>query len=157
MTASVVPDRLLLVCIFAGLALSAFAALEASIPPLQGACTVNAVISCQAVNESVYSRIGPIPIWALGLGGFILLLALAILFLRTRQGRWLSAIWIVAGFGLIVSVALVIVEVALIHAVCPVCLASYVADLAVFMVAWRMRRKGIAGSAGEAADEGPGA
>lgn len=133
--------RLLLVCIVAGLALSVYAALEASIPALQGSCTLNPFLSCQAVNQSVYSNIGPVPVWALGLGGFILLFGLGIVFFRTSEVRWLRALWIVAGVGLAASVVLAAVELFLINALCLICLGAYVADLLVFLVAWRLLRQ----------------
>ncbi len=143
-------DRLLLVCIFAGLALSVFAGLETAIPGLQGVCTVNSWVSCGAVASSPYSWIGPIPVWSVGLGGFVVLLGLSILYLQTREERWLWALWVVAGIGFAASIVLAGVEVFLIHAVCPVCLASYVADFGVFAVAWRMRRETLSDTATEA-------
>lgn len=143
-------DRLLLVCVVAGLALSTFAALETTFPALQGVCSVNSWLTCGEVAASAYSWIGPIPVWSLGLGGFVVLLALSVLFLRTREERWLWGLWVVAGIGFAASIVLAGVEVFLIHAVCPVCLASYVADFGAFAVAWRMRREARSDTAVEA-------
>jgi len=134
-----VADRLLLLCIMAGLALSVYSALETLLPGLQDACSVNDVISCRVVNESPYSHLGPLPVWTFGVGGFVLLLALDVLFLWTRESRWLTDLFMLAGLGLIISVILTLVEIFLIAAICPVCVASYVADLGVFLVAWRTR------------------
>ena len=131
--------RLLVVCILAGLALSVYAALETMIPSLQGSCTVNSYVTCGKVAQSPYSYIGPIPVWTLGVGGFLLLLALTVLYLRTGEARWLGWLWGLAGLGLASSVVLLLVEVALINAICPVCVASYVAELAVFLVVSRLR------------------
>lgn len=134
--------RLLVVCILAGLALSGYAALETLVPGLQGSCTVNAFISCEAVAQSVYSRIGPVPVWSLGFGGFVLLLVLDALYMRRAAAALLRWVWILAGLGLVASVVLLAVELVLIGALCLVCLGAYLADLAVFAVAWRLMRSG---------------
>ena len=144
-----VADRLLLLCIMAGLALSVYSALETFLPGLEDACSPNSTISCRIVNESPYSHIGPLPVWTFGVGGFVFLLALDVLFLRTREARWLTYLFMLAGVGLVISVVLTLVEIFLIGAICPVCVASYVADRGVFLVAWRIRsgmserRKGV--------------
>ncbi len=133
--------RLLLVCILAGLALSIYAGVETMVPSLQGTCNVSSTINCGKVAQSPYSYIGPIPVWSIGVGGFVVLLALGILYLRSGGSRWLFWIWVFSGIGLASSVVLLGVEVFLINAICPVCLASYLADLAVFLLAWRLRRE----------------
>lgn len=143
--------RLLLVSILAGLALSVYAGLETMIAGLQGTCNVNSYFQCGAVAQSPYSYIGPIPVWTFGVGGFIILLALGILYLQRDDARWLFWIWVFAALGLAASVVLLAVEIVLIHAICPVCLASYLADLAVLAVAWRLRGEEAPASAPKAA------
>lgn len=144
--------RLLLVSILVGLALSVYAALETELLSLQGTCYVNAFFQCGAVAESAYSHIGPIPVWTIGVGGFVVLLGLGILYFRQDEPRWLFWIWTLAAIGLASSVVLLLVEVLLIQAICPVCLASYAADLAVLLVAWRLRKeRATAPSSGAAA------
>ncbi len=133
--------RLLLVCVLAGLVLSVYAALETMFPGLQGTCTVNSYVQCAAVAQSTYSFIGPIPVWSLGVGGFVVLLLLSVQYMRADEVRWLFWIWLFAVIGVLASVVLLAVEVVLIHAICPVCIASYVADGAVLAVAWKLRRE----------------
>ncbi len=133
--------RLLVVCLLAGLALSVYAALETLDPALQGTCTVNSYISCGKVAQSPYSFIGPLPVWSLGVGGFVVLLALTVLHVRSGEARWLSWLWIFAVLGLVATVALFAVEVFLINALCPVCISSYVAEWAVLGVVWRLSRE----------------
>jgi len=133
----------------AGLALSVYSALDTFLPALQNACSISDRISCRVVNDSPYSHIGPLPVWSLGGGGFIFLLTIDVLFLRTREPRWLNYIFVLAGVGLIISVILTLVEIFLIGAICPVCVTSYVADLGVFLVAWRVRSGMSAGHAAE--------
>ena len=133
-------------CILAGLVLSGYAAAETLMPGLQGSCTVNLFISCEAVANSTYSHIGPIPVWSLGFGGFVLLLALDVLYMRELDRRWLRWVWIFAGLGFAASVVLLAIELVLINALCLVCLGAYLADLGVFVVAWQVLRKGSVGS-----------
>ncbi len=142
--------RLLFVLILVGLALSVYAALETMVLSLQGTCYVNAFFQCGAVAQSVYSSIGPIPVWSIGVGGFVVLLALSVLYLRQDEPRWLMWIWIFSAIGLAASVVLLLVEILLIQAICPVCLASYVADLGVLLVAQRLRKEGLTAPASTA-------
>ncbi|HYM40357.1 MAG TPA: vitamin K epoxide reductase family protein [Thermoplasmata archaeon] len=132
--------RLVLAFILAGLALSLYATAESLNPALQGSCTVNAFLSCAAVQQSGLTTLGPVPDWALGTGGFALLLALDVLLIRTYESRWLLAVLFVAALGLGVAVVLGYIELALIHALCPVCLGTYVADLGAFSGALALLR-----------------
>ena len=143
--------RLLFAFLVAGLALSLYATAESLIPSLQSTCTVSPFLSCQAVQESGLTSLGPFPDWVIGLGGFALLLALDLLLLRTYERRWLLAIVVVALAGVGVAAVLLYIELALIHALCLVCFGTYVADLGALLTAvWILRvRRG-------APDEGSG-
>lgn len=141
--------RLLLAFVVAGLALSVYATAESLDPALQSSCTVNAFLSCAAVQQSGLTTLGPVPDWAVGVGGFVLLLVLDVALLRTYERRWLLAVLAVSAAGLAVAAVLAYIELALIHALCPVCLGTYVADLGVFLLAFailRLRREATASS-----------
>ncbi len=127
--------RLVLACILAGLALSLYATAESLVPALQSTCTVNAFLSCAAVQQSGLTTLGPIPYWAFGVGGFSLLLVLDVFLIRTYETRWLFAVLGVATLGLGVAAVLAYIEVDRIHALCPVCLGTYLADLGAFLAA----------------------
>ncbi len=152
--------RLLFAFVVAGLALSLYATAETLDPALQSSCTVNAFLSCAAVQQSGLTSLGPVPDWAIGVGGFVLLLALDVILLRTYERRWLLAVLAVSAAGLVVAAVLAYIELALIHALCPVCLGTYVADLGVFLVAigiLRLRRNApvSSGSSSAGNSEGP--
>lgn len=138
--------RLLFAFILAGLGLSLYATAEALVPSLQSTCTVNAFLSCEAVQQSGLTSLGPVPDWAVGVGGFVVLLLLDVLLLRSYEGRWLVAVLVVAAAGLGVAVVLAYIELALIHALCLVCLGTYLADAGAFVTGlWIFRvRKGAA-------------
>ncbi len=141
--------RLVFAFIVAGLALSLYATAESIDPSLQSSCTVNAFLSCAAVQQSGLTTLGPIPDWALGVGGFSLLLVLDCFLLRTYETRWLYALLAVATVGLAIAAVLAYIELALIRALCPVCLVTYVADLGALVTALgilRVRRHATASS-----------
>jgi uncharacterized membrane protein len=148
--------RLVLAFIVAGLALSLYAMAESLNPSLQRSCTVNVFLSCSAVQQSGLTSLGPVPDWAFGVGGFTLLLALDALLVRTYESRWLLAVLLVAGLGLGFVAVLGYVELVLIHALCPVCLGTYVADLGAFLGALALLRlrRAEARLPGEAASAG---
>jgi uncharacterized membrane protein len=82
---------------------------------------------CDVVNNSVYSRLFGIPVSAIGLAGYVLLLGLALTALRTRgdmQRRilLLNAVLTLGGVGF--SVYLTYLEIYVIEALCAWCVAS---------------------------------
>ena len=127
--------RLLFLFVLAGLGLSVYAAFEVTDPALQHGCTVNGFFSCAAVTASGRTSIGPFPDWAIGVGGFVLLLALDLPLLRYYTPSLLLAVLLVSLAGLGVAAYLAYIEVAIIGAVCPVCLGTYIADAGVLALA----------------------
>jgi uncharacterized membrane protein len=135
-----VVHRLLLLLILIGLAFSLYATLETLDPALQATCTVNSYLSCQAVDSSSFTHTGPIPDWAIGVGGFLLLLLLDLALLRTYEARWLNAVTVVAALGVVTAIYLGSIELFLIKAICPICLGAYLSGVAVLLVAIWLRR-----------------
>lgn len=91
---------------------------------------------CSTVNASRYSEIYGIPVALLGVAGF-----LAILFAHFMEGR--ASLFKEQGtlmvfgmglFGFVFSLYLTYLELYVIHAVCPFCVASAVAITIVFIV-----------------------
>ena len=131
MTDARVLHRLALVAILAGLAFSVYAAFEVLNPALQGSCTVNGYLSCAKVDQSAWTTIGPVPDWAVGVGGFALMLAIDVPLLRSYDPRLLRLLLGVSVAGLAVAAGLAYVELAIIQALCPICLGAYFSDAAV--------------------------
>jgi uncharacterized membrane protein len=147
--------RLLLLSILIGLGFSLYAMVEVLYPAAQGTCSINPFFSCGKVDQSAYTHIGPVPDWLVGVGGFVLLLALDLPLLRSYEVRYLYGIAVLAAVGLAVAVGLGLVELTLIHAVCPICLGAYLSDAAVMGLALGLlglRKAALA----EAASEPPG-
>ena len=83
---------------------------------------------CEAVNSSIYSQISGIPIAALGLAAYLAILAIRTLDPRLPllQDYGPLAIFGLALTGTLYSAYLTYVELFVIHAVCPYCVASAV-------------------------------
>jgi uncharacterized membrane protein len=92
--------------------------------------------SCQAVAESSYSHLGPVPVSLLGVLGYAAILAVAVIWLRSgdRFGDWpLLGIWGMAVGGTAYSVYLTYVELFVIDAVCIWCVTQAVVMVAILI------------------------
>jgi len=91
---------------------------------------------CETVNSSIYSEIAGIPIAILGLGAYLVILAL--LYLEGKGGFWRGAgplvVFGLSLAGVIYSIYLTYVEIAILKAICPYCVVSAVAITAIFIL-----------------------
>ncbi|HEV2165789.1 MAG TPA: vitamin K epoxide reductase family protein [Thermoplasmata archaeon] len=133
---------LILLAAIVGVGLSAFAYAESVYPPLQHDCSVNPFFSCAKVDASGQTTTLGVPDWAIGLGGFLLLLAIDLPLYASWDPRLLRALAAVSAFGVAVSLYLAYVELFRIDALCPVCLSAYGANLIVFGSALALLWKG---------------
>jgi uncharacterized membrane protein len=109
-----------------GLIVSIFAAAEFFDASLSAVCTVNQVVSCSAVDKSGLTTILGVPDYAIGIAGFILILVVAtVAEQRPTDRRYTYALITVTSLAVVVSAYLLYVEVALIHALCLVCVSAY--------------------------------
>lgn len=125
--------RALLVCLVVGLAFSCYAMAESLDKSLESTCNVNPYVQCGAVDTSQYSHVGPIPDYAIGIGGFVAMLVVEVLLVRTYDPRYLRVLFGLSLIGVVVSAGLGYTELALInpsHPVfCPICLGAYLSNL----------------------------
>jgi len=139
-------DRLLLVA-----ALSAFGVVNAAYLTWQwyaaasaSWCDLDAYFSCSKVRDSAWSAVGGVPTATVGVAGFAILLALAVLALRgmERLGPWSLDRWLLlfalAGAG--VGAGLTVVEVFVIQAICILCVFGFALDLAILGLAVTLPR-----------------
>ena len=91
---------------------------------------------CQTVANSPYSEIAGIPIAILGMGAYLVILGL--LYIEQRGGFWLEysplIIFGISLVGVIYSIYLTYLEIAVIYAICPYCVLSAVAMLLIFIL-----------------------
>ena len=104
---------------------------------------------CETVQASRYAWIGPVPVSAIGLGGYLALFALSLLGLQPAlSGSRVVAALLFCGalFGVLFSAYLTYLEAAVIQAWCRYCVASAALVSVVFLAALpelrRMRTTG---------------
>ena len=110
-----------------GLIVSIYAYLETVQASLQKFCTVNAYVSCGAVANSGKTTVLGVPDGLIGIAGFVVILVLsAIAERRRRELLWPNLLLLFTTIGVGFSLYFVVVELAEIHALCPVCFAAWV-------------------------------
>jgi len=92
---------------------------------------------CEAVQTSRYAMVGQLPVAAIGLGGFLAILAVAVARI-VREHPWLD----LALFGLSLAAALYVayltyIEIFVLGAICPWCVTAAICAVAVFVLAAR--------------------
>lgn len=117
-------DGLLLFFTFAGLLLSAYSLKQHYAPLGTSVCNLGERLNCDLVNHGPYGEILGFPVAAIGLIGYLMILIVAVQFLRTKDpvlGKGLLAL--LAG-GVAFSLYLTSLEAFVIHAWCLICLGS---------------------------------
>jgi len=91
---------------------------------------------CETVANSPYSDIAGIPIAVLGIGAYLVILGL--LYLEQRGEFWREytplIIFGISLVGVIYSIYLTYIEIAVIYAICPYCVLSAIAMLLIFVM-----------------------
>jgi uncharacterized membrane protein len=129
-----------------GLIVAIYTYLETVQASLQKYCTINSYVSCGAVATSGKTTTLGIPDWFIGIAGFVVILAVAaIAERRKRELLWPHLLLLITTAGVGFSLYFLYVEVAEIHALCPVCLAAWafgwVAWVAVIVLVRKVRAK----------------
>lgn len=104
------------------------------VPP----CTTT---GCDTVLTSVYASLGPVPLAAFGMLYYGLLLILLIAYLDVGSTRIIHAIAWTVSAGMLMTVYLVAVQLFILHAICPYCMASAAMTTIMFGVAVYLMRK----------------
>jgi len=92
--------------------------------------------NCERVQQSPYSRIGPIPVAGLGVVGYVILLVVSFMGLRPagRDSRALGVLLFSGGLvGFAFSLYLTYLEAAVIHAWCQWCVMSAIIMTLIFL------------------------
>jgi uncharacterized membrane protein len=102
------------------------------------ACPATGAFNCSLVQHSIYSKLGPIPVAYLGLGGYLLILA--VLLLETRvpflADRGKAIVFGLTLFGVLFSGYLTAVEAFILHYWCIWCLGSAITMALLFIVSF---------------------
>lgn len=84
--------------------------------------------NCESVNTSQYSEIGGIPIALLGVGAYLVIIVLLVLEVRSDLLREYGPLLVfgISLAGVLYSIYLTYIEVAVLRAICPYCVVSAV-------------------------------
>lgn len=98
-------------------------------------CDIDPYLSCSKVRESPYAAVAGIPTAWVGVLGFAILLALAVLSLRGAEtlGPWTTDRWLLlfASLGAAIGVGLTLIEIFVIEAICILCVLGFALDLGI--------------------------
>ncbi len=89
---------------------------------------------CGSVNNSIYSELHGIPVAYLGFAGYLLIILVALFFLKTgKENHFLNFTLLgITLFGVLFSAYLTYIEVAVLFAICIYCVISALLMLAIF-------------------------
>src|SRR5579863_7892385 len=119
---------LIIVLLLAGLAFSVYAWYESVNTAAQGVCSINSYVSCGKIDNSGHTTTLGIPDWAIGVAGYVVMIALGILAYRTYKRQYLLALTAVSGLGLATSAYFAYLELVVIQGICPICLGAYLCN-----------------------------
>jgi uncharacterized membrane protein len=90
---------------------------------------------CEFVNQGEYANVLGVPLAAIGLAGYLMILALSLLAAIRRGRRATQGIVMLSGVGVMVSAYLVYLQVAVIGAICSYCVVSAITMTSILVVA----------------------
>jgi uncharacterized membrane protein len=97
--------------------------------------------SCDRVLASAYATIGALPVSAVGVLYYGLLLALAIYLLVSKDNRVATLLFYITAAGLAMSVLFVGLQIFVIHAICYYCMFSALTTLLLFTASFMSVRE----------------
>ena len=91
---------------------------------------------CSVVNSSSYSEVSGIPVALIGVGGYLVILALLLMENRLKFFKQNGTLIIfgLSLIGFLFTIYLIYVELALIHALCPFCVTSQITMTILFIL-----------------------
>ena len=108
-----------------------------------GLCNFSDVINCDIVNKSIYSEVVGIPVALLGMLFYVFMMWLSYHLAFRDDGNSISekAIVYLSGFGVLYSLSLGIFVFYKLHAICPVCVTSYIIVIIMFILSFKIRKR----------------
>lgn len=114
-----------------GIGLAIYLLYEYFSPPHQSLCYINTAINCEASTKGPLANTLGIPTALYGLIGYTIILLSAI-------KKWPRLLLAMAAFGLVFCLRITYLELFVIKAICPVCIACQLIMIAIFLMAWRL-------------------
>jgi predicted DsbA family dithiol-disulfide isomerase/uncharacterized membrane protein len=113
-------------------------------PDYQSYCAISEYVNCESEALSSWSVFVGMPVAAWGLLGYLVMAALAIWGLRSRNATrtWPFALNLaLSAFSSLVAVWFGFVSVAIIESICIVCVGTYLVSFSLFAFSWRVVRR----------------
>ncbi|MBI4990575.1 vitamin K epoxide reductase family protein [Candidatus Gottesmanbacteria bacterium] len=110
-----------------GIGLALYLLYEYLAPPHQSLCYINAQINCEASTKGALANTLGIPTALWGLTGYIMILISAI-------RKWRRVLFGVVTFGLLFCLRITFLELFVVNAICPVCLACQTVMIILFIL-----------------------
>ncbi len=105
-------------------------------------CDLNSYFSCSRVRASAFAAVGGIPTATVGVAGFLILLVLVVLAFRGAEmlGPWSVDRWLLVftSIGGLLGLALTLIEIFVIQAICILCVIGFGLDLGVLYFGWKL-------------------
>lgn len=98
--------------------------------------------SCETVLTSKYATIAVIPIALFGLGFYLGMLILSVLYMQQKKEGALKLLRLGAVSGVLVSAILIFIQAFILHAFCLYCLASEAVSFGILSVTFFLRKVG---------------
>ena len=132
-----------------GLAMSIYLTIHhyqimSGLPDYQSFCSISEYIDCDMVNTSTYSEFRGLPVALFGAGIYacvVCLIILSIFASGTTLRRYISAITILGFVSFCGSVYFAIVSTFILHAICILCVGTYLINLFIFLGGTAAMRK----------------
>jgi len=133
--------KIILVLAIIGFFIAGFSLYEHFKPSSDGICNISEVINCDIINKSIYSEVLGIPVALLGMLFYAVLIRLSyhLSFNKEDNTRLEKVFLYTAGFGVIYSLSLGIFVFYKLHAICPVCVMSYITVITIFILSFKMK------------------
>ena len=98
---------------------------------------------CEVVNQGEYAEVRGVPLAAIGLAGYLTILALSLLATTLGSAHVLRAIVMLSGIGVCVSAYLIYLQLAVIKVICSYCVVSAITMISILVVTltllWKIR------------------
>ena len=134
---------MLLACLAGLLVAAKLALLHVAVhadPTHESFCAIADAVNCDTVARSRWSVAAGLPVAVWGMLGYLWMGAFALAAWRSRMAWSWAVLLLSSGFAVLVSVALGTLSVLEIESVCVLCIASYVCNVAILVVAGYQQR-----------------
>ncbi len=111
-----------------GVGLAIYLMYEYLAPAHQSICYVNATVNCEASTKGVLANTLGIPTALWGLSGYIVIFLAAV-------KKWPKVLLGMTAFGFLFCLRITFLELLVVKAICPVCIACQIIMLVVFLMA----------------------